>query len=118
MIVLSWIRSSAQKWKPFVANRVTEIQSLTKPDIWSHCNGKHNPADLPTRGQSVENLIDNHLWWNGPDFLQSVNSVVSANIELPEEEVDAELRSKFQVAVQFSSTNKRDAARPTQIQQT
>lgn len=68
IIVLSWIHSSAQKWKPFVANRVTEIQSLTKPQSWSHCNGKHNPADLPTRGQTVENLIDKPLWWNGPNF--------------------------------------------------
>ncbi|GAA6090921.1 uncharacterized protein LOC119211075 isoform X1 [Tachysurus ichikawai] len=106
MIVLSWIRSLVQKWKPFVANRVTEIQSLTKPEALSHCNGKHNPADLPTRGQSVDNFIGNNLWWNGPDFLQSVNSVVSADVELPEEEVNAELRSKFQVAVQFSSTEK------------
>ncbi len=108
MIVLNWIRSSAQKWKPFVANRVMEIQSLTKPESWSHCDGKHNPADLPTRGQAANSLIDNQLWWNGLDFLQSVNSVVSADVELPEEEVNAELRSKFQVAVQFSSTDKRE----------
>lgn len=107
IIVLSWIRSSSQKWKPFVANRVTEIQSLTKPESWSHCNGKHNLADLPTRGQSVDNLIDSHLWWNGPVFLLSVNSVVSADVELPEE-VNAKLGSEFQVAVQFSSTDRRE----------
>ncbi len=108
MIALNWIRSSAQKWKPFVANRVTEIQSLTKLESWSHCDGKHTPTDLPTRGQAVNSLIDNQLWWNGPDFLQSVNPVVSVDVELPEEEVNAELRSKFQVAVQFSSTDKRE----------
>ncbi|KAI3374114.1 hypothetical protein L3Q82_005934 [Scortum barcoo] len=53
MIVLHWIRSTAQRWKPFVASRVAEIQGLTKRELWSHCNGKNNPADLPTRGQSV-----------------------------------------------------------------
>ena len=37
MIVFHWIRSAAQKWKPFVSNRVTEIQSLTNPERWSHC---------------------------------------------------------------------------------
>lgn len=36
-----------------------------------------------------------------------MNPVVSADVELPAEEVNAELRSKFQVAVQFSSTHKR-----------
>lgn len=47
-IMLHWICSSAQKWKQFVANRVTEIQSLTNPETWSHVAGKVNPADLPT----------------------------------------------------------------------
>lgn len=50
VIVLHWIQSSAQKWKPFVANRVAEIQNLTNPESWSHCNGKDNAADLATRG--------------------------------------------------------------------
>ncbi|KAL1280049.1 hypothetical protein QQF64_014649 [Cirrhinus molitorella] len=36
MIVIYWIRSSAQKWKQFVANRVVEIQQLTPPELWSH----------------------------------------------------------------------------------
>lgn len=48
------------------------------------------------------------MWWNGPDFLQSVNSIVSADVELPEGEVNAELGSKFQVAVQFSSIEKEE----------
>lgn len=54
MITLQWICSSAQRWKPFVANRVTEIQTLTSPSSWSHIPGKANPADLATRGQSVD----------------------------------------------------------------
>lgn len=39
MIALHWICSSTQKWKQFVANRVTEIQSLTDPESWSDCAG-------------------------------------------------------------------------------
>lgn len=57
MITLYWIRTTAHKWEPFVENRLTEIQSLTNPETRSHINGKNNPADLPTRGQSVDNLI-------------------------------------------------------------
>lgn len=50
------------------------------------------------------------MWWNGPKFLKSVNPEVSAEEELPEEEVNAKLRSKFQFTVQFSSRHKRDVA--------
>ncbi|XP_054865193.1 uncharacterized protein LOC111581998 [Amphiprion ocellaris] len=71
MITLHWIRSSAQRWKPFVANRVTEIQGLTNPDSWSHCAGEMNPADLPTRGQHAQSLIESQLWWSGPTSLST-----------------------------------------------
>ena len=45
---LHWIRGAASQWKPFVANRVTEIQSLLDPSVWRCCPGLQNPADLPT----------------------------------------------------------------------
>jgi len=28
-----------------------------------------NPADDASRGLYVQNLTENSLWWNGPDFL-------------------------------------------------
>ncbi|KAL9988403.1 hypothetical protein ACROYT_G002841 [Oculina patagonica] len=47
---LYWIRGAASQWKPFVANRVIEIQSLLDPSVWRYCRGPQNPADLPSRG--------------------------------------------------------------------
>ena len=67
---LHWIRGSATQWKPFVANRVIEIQSLLDPNVWHYFPGLHNPADLPTRGLSVNILLDSQLWWRGPSWLQ------------------------------------------------
>ena len=45
-ITLAWIKGDPLKWKMFVANRVTEIQSVTPPSCWNHCPGSENPADL------------------------------------------------------------------------
>jgi hypothetical protein len=53
----------------FVANRVSEIQVLTKNCVWSYVNTKDNPADIISRGCSPRELIDSPLWWHGPSWL-------------------------------------------------
>lgn len=106
MIVLHWIRSSAHKWKQFVANRVTEIQTLTDPQSWSHCKGKMNPADLPTRGLTVQDLKQSTLWWNGPSVLMSPDHSESTQEDVQQDEVKSELRSKHQIVVQLVNQDK------------
>lgn len=66
-IALAWIKGSPHQWKPFVANRVSEIQSRTSPAFWSFCPGEKNPADLITRGLSAGKLVDSVLWLHGPE---------------------------------------------------
>ena len=61
-----WIKGSSSKWKPFVANRVEEIQSQFSPDHWRYCSGKENPADCLTRGLSCKDLQKAEKWWAGP----------------------------------------------------
>ena len=105
MIVLHWICSSAQKWKQFVANRVTEIQSLSDPNSWSHCQGKMNPADLPTRGLTVQDLKQSTLCWTGPSVLMSSDQFEGAKDFVQGEEVNTELRNKYQVTVQLVNSD-------------
>lgn len=69
-IAICWIKGSSAKWKPYVANRVREIQSLTEPEIWHHCPGQTNPADLITRKRKLLDLINCDLWWSGPQWLR------------------------------------------------
>lgn len=68
-VALSWIKGDPSKWKMFVANRVTEIQTLTSPSDWFHCPGTDNPADLMTRGVLADQLIGNDMWLRGPKWL-------------------------------------------------
>lgn len=108
MIVLQWIRSPAHKWKQFVSNRVSEIQSLTNPAMWSHCKGKFNPADLPTRGQTAANLKESELWWKGPSFLTALNLVEESDEDQSDEDqgdedVTSELKQGQSIIVQLSS---------------
>ena len=70
MIVLGWIRNQSRKFKPFVANRIGELQSHSNPQQWRYVPSEQNAADLITRGTTVSGLKKSELWWNGPKFLQ------------------------------------------------
>ncbi|CAG7729821.1 unnamed protein product, partial [Allacma fusca] len=69
MIVLNWIQSLASLKEIFVANRVTKIQLRIPPESWYHVPGIDNPADLPSRGIDVDDLLQSTLWFHGPMFL-------------------------------------------------
>nr|XP_015905719.2 uncharacterized protein LOC107438066 [Parasteatoda tepidariorum] len=67
-ITYFWINNN-NSLKPFVQNRVSEIQTLTDPKLWQHCSGSSNPADKLTRGESLKSLVDDNLWKFGPSWL-------------------------------------------------
>ncbi|XP_046142128.1 uncharacterized protein LOC123987879 [Osmia bicornis bicornis] len=73
-VVLSWVQSHASRWKPFVAHRVAEIQTLLPAVDWRHLRSGDNPADLATRGVTVQALKEDERWWHGPSWLQSPSS--------------------------------------------
>ncbi|XP_055928670.1 uncharacterized protein LOC129959803 [Argiope bruennichi] len=70
-VVLSWLSSPPRNWKPFVANRTSEILDLIPQNRWRYVPSKENPADIGSRGLSPKDLPDCRLWWEGPTFLSS-----------------------------------------------
>ncbi|XP_043862615.1 uncharacterized protein LOC122756587 [Drosophila santomea] len=69
-IVLAWLRKPACNWTTFVANRVAKITQAKPVDCWAHVRSEQNSADLASRGVSLHELAENHLWWHGPEWLQ------------------------------------------------
>ncbi|XP_038116923.1 uncharacterized protein LOC119769092 [Culex quinquefasciatus] len=69
MVVMSWLASAPSRWNPFVANRVSEMQHLSKGCVWHHVPGVENPADLLSRGMIPALLAYASLWWIGPTWL-------------------------------------------------
>ncbi|UYV80141.1 hypothetical protein LAZ67_18001817 [Cordylochernes scorpioides] len=86
---LYWIQQQ-ENWAQFVSNRVKEITTLTKSEDWNHVAGEHNPADLPSRGESPSKF-KKYGWWEGPKWLQEKKedwpvSKVQYDLEAIEEE--------------------------------
>lgn len=69
MDVLWWIRGRGRDFRPFLANRIGEIQMHSNPVQWQHVPTDQNPADLCSRGASLLELAESSLWWNGPKWL-------------------------------------------------
>lgn len=68
-IVLGWLRMSPNTLKTFVQNRVAQINELTGSLPWLHVGSKSNPADLVSRGVTLDALRTADIWWRGPAFL-------------------------------------------------
>ena len=100
-IVLYWI-TSKRKLKPFVANRVNEIQSVSTS--WRYCPSTDNPADLLTRGLTYNQLHSSVQWKHGPVWLISpsqwptwqqsetlhINTEAACELEIVQENVATE----------------------------
>ena len=68
--VLHWLQSAHKKQQVYVANRAAEILENTSMDQWRHVKGIKNPADIGTRGMSIEGLKESGRL-NGPECLQA-----------------------------------------------
>ena len=68
--VLWWIHGHSRDFKPFVANRVGEIQTSTDPEQWRYIPTSLNPADILSRGMTAADLAKCDRWWKGPEFLR------------------------------------------------
>ncbi|XP_003742253.1 uncharacterized protein LOC100904608, partial [Galendromus occidentalis] len=62
-----------EKLRPALGNtvkRITEIQRFSTPDQWRYVATKSNPADLLSRGNSLESRESVEFWLNGPSWLK------------------------------------------------
>ncbi|KAJ8400031.1 hypothetical protein AAFF_G00400700 [Aldrovandia affinis] len=67
--VLAWIQSDSCRFKVFVGTRIAEIQELTDSQAWRYVETSENPADDLTRGKTLQDLIGENRWTQGPPFL-------------------------------------------------
>ena len=70
--VLSWVKSASIKYKPYVKNKIIEIQELHPVKVWRYIPSSRNTtADLLSKGCTFKELGD---VIKGPDMLYSPRS--------------------------------------------
>jgi len=92
---LSWIRSSARTFKPFVGVRVAEIQESFDPMLWRYVPSECNPADALTKGIDAAQL---ESWHQGPVFLQQLENDWPEREELSRSDTDDPERKPVKIA--------------------
>jgi len=74
VIVPTWLKSPAVRWKTFVANRVNHTQEITDIEDWIHISSKENSADIVSRDVDANVLKNLSFWWRGPNWLQRIEA--------------------------------------------
>ena len=69
-IVRCQIQKESHGFKTFTANRIAEVQTKSDPNEWWWVASKDNPADLTTRSTLPEEIGEDSIWQNGPDYLK------------------------------------------------
>lgn len=93
MVVLAWLNSQTSRLKTFVANRVCQILESTSIEQWMHVKTGDNPADVLSRGVTPQELHNQKLWWQGPQWLSEDSTTWRKEpILLPEDEALPEKR--------------------------
>ena len=68
--VLRYIENKEKRFQIFVANRVSAILDQSTATQWRYVETSLNPADEASRGMTVDALLRNDRWSQGPPFLK------------------------------------------------
>ncbi|XP_065681375.1 uncharacterized protein LOC124811157 [Hydra vulgaris] len=71
-ICLHWLNNSNQKYEAFTENRLVKFRTLFPIEFWKYVESTRNPADIISRGSSFKFILNNSLWFKGPDYLNDI----------------------------------------------
>ena len=64
-------------------------------NIFGYVSSKENPANMATRGTSVQKLVKNELWWYGPPWLRRSQNERPGSVYSDNENADFDYNSEI-----------------------
>ncbi|XP_043205364.1 uncharacterized protein LOC122372337 [Amphibalanus amphitrite] len=98
-VVLGYLLNESKRFHVFVANRIQQVRLASSPEQWRYIKSEENPADLASRGLSVDELKDNDLWWTGPSFFRESADLPAEEVTHEVDEDDPEVKKSKRVLV-------------------
>lgn len=98
--ILHWIKTDPRAFNQFVANRVSEIQNLSKAKEWRWVPSKQNPADITTRSKNKFCTKLQEEWLSGPTYLCLETNVWPSQSLTLQTKDDKEVKKQF-VGIHF-----------------
>lgn len=115
-IVLAWLQKEPHTWKTFVAQRVDLICKTIPNSQWHYVRSENNPADLISRGCSVNSLTKSPIWWHGPPDLLTTHSYPTSSPDTQENEKTILKEKKKEVVSLFVGNKQIILGAPAQVQ--
>ncbi|GBL97760.1 hypothetical protein AVEN_184753-1, partial [Araneus ventricosus] len=106
MNALHWIKNE-EEWGVFVMNRDREIRNYSSKNEWNHVPGTMNPADLPSRGCSMDTLISERCH-DGPSWLRQDKELSPISEVMVDKEIINSERKKTIVTLAVTENNEFD----------
>ena len=106
--VLNWIGQPSRGFKPFVAHRIGQIHQDSNPINWRYVPSVQNPADIGARGCSVDELINNDMWENGPNYLKCNQKSCPSRIKQYKTNVETKKRKNFGLSKEKSQPKRNE----------
>ena len=69
LINLQRAKNVTREYKPFVEKRLREIRNVD-PSLWNFVQTDQNPADIPSRGATAQEIESSLFWRKGPEFIR------------------------------------------------
>ena len=93
LTTVHWISDLSYNWKTFVTNRLSKVQEILKKvgTVWNHCPGLHNPAEVPSRGSSAQQ-IRSSFWMGEPTWITEPNDWLTPPSTAATDESSVEVR--------------------------
>ena len=107
LTVLQYLSNDNLRLKRFVENKVNFILNYSTSSQWNHVPSKQNPADLVSRGATVDTLATSRLWNSGPEFL-STNEIPGQPTCLSLEVTDEEVKPRARVLLSLEEPSPTD----------